>query len=180
MPKITIWGLSVPILGFLQWFLYLIVYFVALIITVFITPFLPLFATKEAKLPVWLNWFMTPDEDLDGDAGWKSQHSLWLEKLPASMQTYWKRVFWLYRNPLYNFSISVLGVSKDPANPPVLIQGEGFDTKGTFKSRYWMVYFMRDNQTTKRRFKVYIGWKLKTDSFDKYQFAFLINPFQSI
>lgn len=178
MKKITLWGHPVPLLGFLHWLSFLLIYFAALIICVIVTPFLPAFATKDGKLPKWLKWFDTPDNSLDGDSGWKEKHSLWVKVLPEWTQTYVARVFWLYRNPLYGFSISVLGAPKDKFRQPIL-EGKGFDVKGTYKSHYWMVYFMRDDHVKKRRFKVYIGWKLKAEGFEKYQFAFLINPFQT-
>lgn len=178
MKTVPIWGLRVPIWGFLHWLLFVLVYLIAIVVTAIITPILPAFATKENRLPEWLSWFSTPDSDLDGDKGWKNQHSKWLEVFPLWSQQYLKRVFWLYRNPLYGFTTNVLGAPKDKVYQP-LIEGTGFDRKGTYKRHYWMVYFMRDDLAKKRRFKVYIGWKLKTEDLDRYQFVFLINPFQT-
>jgi hypothetical protein len=49
-------------------------------------------------LPKWLNWFMTPDNTLDGDATFKRLN-------PPS---YWSKVKWLWRNPAYSFALRYL------------------------------------------------------------------------
>lgn len=56
-------------------------------------------------LPTWLNWFQTPDNDLDGDYGWKTEHWQWRFKLPAHISTYVGRIGWLWRNPGYGFGV---------------------------------------------------------------------------
>ena len=50
---------------------------------------------RGPRLPTWLNWFMTPDNSLDGDATF--------EKLNG--RSYWAKVKWLCRNPAYSFAI---------------------------------------------------------------------------
>lgn len=54
-------------------------------------------------LPGWLSWFQTPDNDLDGDQGWREEHWQWRFRLPAVLATYVGRVGWLWRNPGYGF-----------------------------------------------------------------------------
>jgi hypothetical protein len=49
-------------------------------------------------LPSWLNWFMTPDNTLDGDETFESLN-------PPS---YWSKVKWLWRNPAYSFALLYL------------------------------------------------------------------------
>ena len=49
-------------------------------------------------LPTWLNWFMTPDNTLDGDAG----------AIERNGKGYWAKVLWLWRNPLYSFALRYL------------------------------------------------------------------------
>lgn len=95
----------------LRWLAYLVVYAVAQVITWVITPLLPLFAvTREGpvnnnekvalgpRLPEWLAWFNTPDNSLEGDAGFIERNGT----------GYWQSVVWLYRNSLYGFKWSVL------------------------------------------------------------------------
>ena len=47
------------------------------------------------RLPKWLNWFMTPDNSLDGDGTFERLN-------PPS---YWSKVKWLWRNPAYSFAL---------------------------------------------------------------------------
>ena len=47
------------------------------------------------RLPTWLNWFMTPDNSLDGDATFQSINGI----------SYWAKIKWLWRNPAYSFAI---------------------------------------------------------------------------
>ena len=73
-----------------------------------LAPVLPIFAVQKdgwldnhsiwgigPRLPTWLNWFMTPDNSLDGDATF--------EKING--RSYWAKVKWLWRNPAYSFAI---------------------------------------------------------------------------
>jgi hypothetical protein len=76
-----------------------------------LAPILPLFATNSygwldnhskqgygPRLPTWLNWFMTPDNSLDGDDTF--------ERLNG--RSYFSQVKWLYRNPAYSFALKYL------------------------------------------------------------------------
>jgi hypothetical protein len=47
------------------------------------------------RLFSFLSWFQTPDNSLDGDAGWEANHS----------HSWWSRVQWLWRNPFYGFAV---------------------------------------------------------------------------
>lgn len=49
-------------------------------------------------LPTWLNWFMTPDNTLDGDATFQKNNGI----------SYWSKVKWLWRNPAYSFALRYL------------------------------------------------------------------------
>lgn len=55
------------------------------------------------RLPVWLAWFQTPDNDLTGDEGWRTEHWQWRYKLPNWLAEYVGMVGWLWRNPAYGF-----------------------------------------------------------------------------
>ena len=75
-------------------------------------------------LPKWLNWFQTPDNSLDGDNGWKTEHWQWRYKLPTALCTYVGRVGWLWRNPGYGvgvvyFDSAVPVVATYEGNPAV-------------------------------------------------------------
>jgi hypothetical protein len=47
------------------------------------------------RLPIWLNWFMTPDNSLDGDYTFQQING----------RSYWSKVKWLWRNPAYSFAL---------------------------------------------------------------------------
>ena len=81
------------------------------LLAIIIAPVLPVFAVQKewwldnhAKrgvgpvLPSWLNWFMTPDNSLDGDATFERLNGI----------SYWAKVKWLWRNPCYAFAIRYL------------------------------------------------------------------------
>jgi hypothetical protein len=81
------------------------------ILALVLAPVLPLFAANtygwsnnhsvEAfgpRLPNWLSWFQTPDNDLYGDDTF----------ITLNGKSYWSMVKWLLRNPLYAFAVQYL------------------------------------------------------------------------
>ena len=86
-------------------------------------------ATAKAvgpRLIKLFTWFQTPDNSLDGDAGWQEKHS----------HSWWSRVQWLWRNPFYGFAVvtfdgstgmSYLGdLDCSPTKPGhILVKGHG-------------------------------------------------------
>jgi len=94
--------------------IYLILVPISLLITLValvLNPVLPLFASNQEgwcdnhsywnvgpRLPKWLNWFQTPDNDLYGDGTFRAINGA----------SYWSMVKWLYRNPAYSFAIKYL------------------------------------------------------------------------
>ena len=91
------------------------------LLAIIIAPVLPVFAVQKewwldnhAKrgvgpvLPSWLNWFMTPDNSLDGDATFEQLNGI----------SYWSKVKWLWRNPAYSFALRYL-------NKPYLTEARG-------------------------------------------------------
>ena len=54
----------------------------------------------EPRLPSWLDWFMTPDNSLNGDATFQTM-------FPPGQ--WWSQVHWLWRNPAYSFALRYLG-----------------------------------------------------------------------
>jgi len=93
---------------------YLILVPISLLLTliaIILAPVMPVFAVQKewwldnhAKrgigpvLPTWLNWFMTPDNSLDGDATFEKNNGI----------SYWAKVKWLWRNPAYSFALRYL------------------------------------------------------------------------
>ena len=102
------------------YFLYILLAPLDFIFTYFVAyplaPILPLFAVQKEwwcdnhsyravgpVLPVWLNWFMTPDNTLDGDAGAVSRNGT----------GYWPKVLWLWRNAAYSFALRYINALYD-------------------------------------------------------------------
>lgn len=89
------------------WFLLWPLSLVFTMLAFLLAPVLPLFATN-GWLPWQLSYFQTPDNPLDGDEGFKTQHAPFL-----GMQTGWRqyvnRIFWLWRNPAYGADFSLFG-----------------------------------------------------------------------
>jgi hypothetical protein len=96
------------------YFWYILLVPVSLLLTlvaVLLAPVMPIFAVQKEwwcdnhsfraigpVLPSWLNWFMTPDNTLDGDATFQKLNGL----------SYWSKVKWLWRNPAYSFAMRYL------------------------------------------------------------------------
>jgi len=93
---------------------YLILIPISLLLTliaVILAPIMPIFAVQKLwwcdnhhyqavgpVLPTWLNWFMTPDNTLNGDATFQNINGI----------SYWSKVKWLWRNPAYSFALRYL------------------------------------------------------------------------
>lgn len=103
---------------YLKWALFAPFSIVATILCVLFAPIIALYATMQdglinngndfglgPRLPSWLSWFQTPDNSLDGDNGWKTEHWQWRFSLPAFLCAYVGRVGWLWRNPGYGFGV---------------------------------------------------------------------------
>ena len=88
---------------YIQYLLLAIISVPLTVLGIVLAPVLPLFADNQGWLPRWLWWLQTPDNSLDGDNGWKTEHWQWRYRLPISLSTYIGRVGWLLRNPAYAF-----------------------------------------------------------------------------
>ena len=91
--------------------LYILLVPISLLITliaVILAPVMPVFTQQKLwwcdnhsyqavgpVLPSWLNWFMTPDNTLNGDATFQNINGI----------SYWSKVKWLWRNPAYSFAL---------------------------------------------------------------------------
>jgi hypothetical protein len=150
--------------------IYLILVPISLVLTMIAlitAPIMPIFkVTKEwwcdnhsfralgPVLPTWLNWFMTPDNTLDGDATFQRINGL----------GYWSKVKWLWRNPAYSFALRYLNepyettvygdkTIKDNDNAKA---GWCFvRTNGLFQFRY-----IKRIATTNRCILVNLGWNI--------------------
>jgi hypothetical protein len=60
-------------------------------------PIVVLFSDGSGWLTRRLWWYQTPDNSLDGDNGWRTEHFV-------GWPRYIKRVLWLWRNPMYGLA----------------------------------------------------------------------------
>lgn len=146
----------------MRWFVFLPLSLLMLLLAYVLAPLLALCASRAGWLPGWLSWFQTPDNTLDGDAGWKLDHWQWRYRLPQWLGEYVGRVGWLWRNPAYGFDLDVLGFA---AAPGAVRKVWGDQTTNSNKSylalatnpdgkRAWQVFVRW------RRLRINLGWKL--------------------
>ena len=102
------------------------------------------------RLKSWLSWFQTPDNSLDGDAGFQTKHS----------PSWWSKVQWLWRNPFYGFAVKYLhgidGISYvgdlgcNESNPGYLLTyGDGLFQYVLFKPMFGKTLYLN------------LGWNIR-------------------
>jgi hypothetical protein len=90
---------------------YVVINLTMTLIAYVIAPILPIFSVQKdgwldnhsvygigPRLPTWLNWFMTPDNSLDGDRTFQQING----------RSYWAKVKWLWRNPAYSVCLKYI------------------------------------------------------------------------
>jgi hypothetical protein len=96
----------------MRWFLLLPADLLATPFCWLTAPLVVLFADGNGWLPRGLEWWQTPDNSLDGDDGWRTEHFI-------GWPRYTKRVLWLWRNPMYGLAWGPLAlkiIPRDTAN----------------------------------------------------------------
>ena len=102
------------------------------------------------RLKSWLSWWQTPDNSLDGDAGFQQKHS----------PSWWSKVQWLWRNPFYGFVVKYLhgtdGMSYsgdlhcDESHPGhLLVKGQGLFQYVLFKPMFGKILYLN------------LGWNIR-------------------
>ena len=159
------------------------------LIAVILAPVLPLLSSPQwgwcdnhsyenfgPRLPKWLNWFQTPDNDLYGDFTFQAING----------RKYWSEVKWLWRNPAYSFALKYL-------NAPYATSVYGDKTikdNDNAKSGWLFVYANGLFQFTlvvsigfSRCFYCNIGWNIRglvddnvQPKLDCYQATFVFSP----
>lgn len=165
----------------MRWTIYLLVSFVMQLVALVITPLLPLFASPREgrsengnviavgpRLPRWLAWFDTPDNDLYGDPKWRTSHD----------GGHWSQVGWLYRNSLYQFKWSVLSAPIDRFK--VMFDGDRLINRnnghyGELRVKmgdYWQYKLVKPIGSTGYCWMLNFGWLLDDTSQDRALFMF--------
>ena len=177
----------------MRWFILLPFSQLFLILAVLVTPILPLFASKEGWLPRWLWWFQTPDEPLDGDNGFKTEHATFKGEV-TGLKQYVNRCHWLWRNPAYGFDWQVLAYHPKP-DDVLTVKGKGTLEDGPAEDNPrlvsgWLGYggwffarkgyawqlFIRHHWNATHCTKINLGWKLwHSPGYTAH--AFVFSPF---
>lgn len=120
----------------LRYLAYLVLSLTAHVFAFLLSPVLPLFAVERVgplnnatttgsgpRLPIWLSWFDTPDNSLDGDSRF----------IQLNGKGYWQKVRWLRRNRVYGLNWTVLSAKVEKertviGSPDIGYQGSRFGT----------------------------------------------------
>jgi len=157
------------------------------LIAVILAPVLPLFASPkmgwcdnhsyeaiEPRLPQWLNWFMTPDNSLYGDATFQRING----------QSYWSMIKWLWRNPCYSFALRYINTIE---NRPSYIGNEDIKDNDNAVAGWCLVKCAGLFQFTwvkpigfSRCIYVVLGWNIRgtlhQPTTENYQATFAFSP----
>lgn len=158
----------------MKWFAFLPLNILMNLLAYVLAPVLPIFAVNrmgasdngskqaiEPRLPSWLNWFMTPDNSLWGDEGWRKEHC------PRYWDTYIGMVGWLWRNPAYGFDRAI-GATILPDDTVSFRGNPQVQDKPAYKAGYcfttirdyWHLKFVSEYCNFD------FGWRLKTYAED--------------
>jgi len=159
------------IFAFLRWLALLPLNIVVDVLAFILAPVLPLFASKDGWLPKWLWWWQTPDNPLDGDAGFLAEHAPYKGTNLPWWKVHINRTFWQWRNPAMGFGMTVMSFT--PQEPYIMrrLGGEKTITGDMSEGWYFVVVTNPDGKTAWQFFlvhwwtptafaKINIGWKL--------------------
>lgn len=163
-----------------------------------IAPVLPVFAYPQEgplsnateygigrRLPSWMSWFMTPDNSLEGDNGWKTEHWQWRFKLPTILSRYVGEVGWLWRNPAYSFGMKYID-----GTIPVEVSGDNSIKDNNGAKEGWVLaktedlfqyVYIKQIGSSNRCIYVNLGWSIRAlvDSNNRknpYRATFVFSP----
>jgi hypothetical protein len=138
------------------------------LIAVILAPILPLFAVQKLwwcdnhsyqavgpVLPTWLNWFMTPDNTLNGDATFQSLNGI----------SYWAKIKWLWRNPAYSFALRYLNApyKTSVAGDPTIKDNDNAKAGWCFVKANGLFQFVLVCRlgATSRAIYINLGWNIR-------------------
>lgn len=147
-------------ISIVQWVFLFIASMIINLLSIILGPFIAIYSLYK-PVPKWLNWFLTHDNDIDGD-----QDHLQRWTGDSKWKKFLRRTAWLWRNKGYTFDYDVCGrvigntlVNKgDPDTSDAKKAGYIFqyDENGTWE--YYLVkpYSFKKDKCLRIRF----GWKI--------------------
>ena len=147
-------------ISIVQWVFLFIASMIINLLSLILGPFIALYSLYK-PVPKWLNWFLTHDNDIDGD---QDHLQRWTGE--SKWKKFLRRTAWLWRNKGYTFDYDVCGriigntlVNKgDPETSDAKKAGYIFqyDENGTWE--YYLVkpYSFKKDKCLRLRF----GWKI--------------------
>lgn len=157
-------------------------------LNLFLAPVVVLFADEAGWLPRWLWWFQTPDNPLDGDGGWKTEHRRYKIEDKAWKRWY-NRTTWLYRNSMYGFCIDILGANV-LSTDVLIVTGDLATSNRPLHDGLCQRVVLRDGKPIYFQYyrvlrwsdtyclRINLGWKLWGDYLsENNQLTFSPNPF---
>jgi len=178
---------------YIRYFLLVLVDLTVSFLNFFLAPVVVLFASQDGWLPRWLWWFQTPDNPLDGDHGWKTEHRRFMVE-DRPWKRWYNRTTWLYRNSMYGLCIDVLGC-KTLGTDTLVLTGDRTASDNPFHEGSFRYALYRDGRQIAFQYhliwawsKTYhlrlnLGWKLwdfGTEKGSNCQLTFSPNPFRKI
>lgn len=159
-----------------------------------LAPLVVLFADDYGWLPGWLSWFQTPDNSLDGDKGWQTEHR-WFKGHPLvdkGWRRWVNRFRWLWRNSMHGFEQEVLGFTPAPdfeysfrgkqtvSNRPIC-NGLVWRVASNPGGRAAFQFYLVRAWSKKYCLRINLGWKLwQSPTTGKCcQYVVSVNPFMS-
>lgn len=168
------------------------------VVAFIIAPLLPFFASVQdgplnngneygsgARLPSWLNWFMTPDNSLEGDYGWQNEHAQWRFKFPVAVASYIGQVGWLWRNPAYAYGLEYINGNVGPTYSGDPTIKDNSDAKEghliVHASGLFQYVYVKRIFNTNKCFYINLGWNIralisKGNRRNPYEATFVFSP----
>ena len=167
----------------IRWLTYLIITIIAELLGLLLAPLLPAFRVERLgwsdnhaykvtswRLPGWLNWFDTPDNDLMGDSAHCRRH--------ATSSDYWTMLCWLARNRAYGLKWGPLAAPMDAkaqlstGNRNINRNNGQFGTLRIAMGPYWQYKLVKRIGKTGYCWMINLGWLLDDTSQPRALFMF--------
>lgn len=167
----------------IRWLAFLLLGILVELLALLLSPILPLFRVQRygwsdnrtyqatfPRLPGWLAWFDTPDNDILGDSAHQLRH--------FKSSAYWQMVCWLARNRAYGLKWGPLAAPMDAAiqqvtgNRKINRNNGQYGTLRITMGPYWQFKLVKPIAKTGYCWMINLGWLLDDTSQPRALFLF--------